>query len=138
MSSGLLRGKKQKNNKIADLMGKLDFYRLIPYPMDRQGPPNRPRYQLTRGLNRLRQQKRCYDITLSRQEGNMMHRLENAQWDRPASILYTGRLFMLFGGPVCADRISNCPLDGVLPCKSLVYLSNLQFELILTDYIRSV
>ena len=36
--------------------------------MDRQGPPNRPCYQLIRGLNRLRQQKRCYDVTLSRQE----------------------------------------------------------------------
>ena len=23
----------------------------------------------------------------------------------------TGRLFLAFGGPVCADRFSNCPLD---------------------------
>ena len=30
--------------------------------------------------------------------------------DRPASG-NTGRLFLAFGGPVCADRISNCPLD---------------------------
>ena len=28
-------------------ISKLNFYKLIPYPMDRQGPPNRPRYQLT-------------------------------------------------------------------------------------------
>ena len=30
--------------------------------------------------------------------------------DRPAGG-NTGRLFLAFGGPVCADRISNCPLD---------------------------
>ena len=31
-----------------------------------------------------------------------------------------------FGGPVCADRISNCPLDRVLTYKNLIYLLNLQ------------
>ena len=30
------------------------------------------------------------------------------------------------GGPVCADRISNCPLDRVLTYKNLIYLLNLQ------------
>ena len=40
----------------------------------------------------------------------MMHHLASAQyWDWPASG-DTGRLFLAFGGPVCADRISKCPL----------------------------
>ena len=47
--------------------------------MDRQGPPNRPCYQLTSGLNRFRQRKRCYDVALSRQEGSTKHHLPNAQ-----------------------------------------------------------
>ena len=46
--------------------------------------------------------------------------------DRPAGD-NTGRLFLTFGGPVCADRISNCPLDRVLTYKNLIYLLNLQF-----------
>ena len=40
----------------------------------------------------------------------------------------TGRLFLTFGGPVCADRISYCPLDRVLTYKNLIYLLNLQFS----------
>ena len=36
------------------------------------------------------------------------------------------RLFLSFGGPVCVDRISNCPLDRVLTYKNLIYLLNLQ------------
>ena len=47
--------------------------------------------------------------------------------DQPASG-NTGRLFLAFGGPVCADRISNCPLDRVLTSKNLIYLLNLQFS----------
>ena len=46
--------------------------------------------------------------------------------DRPAGG-NTGRLFLAFGGPVCADRISICPLDRVLTYKNLIYLLNLQF-----------
>ena len=46
--------------------------------------------------------------------------------DRPAGG-DTERLFLTFGGPVCADRISNCPLDRVLTYKNLIYLLNLQF-----------
>ena len=46
--------------------------------------------------------------------------------DRPAGG-NTGRLFLAFGGPVCADRISNCPLDRVLTYKNFIYLLNLQF-----------
>ena len=56
-----------------------------------------------------------------------MRHLANAQyWDRPAGG-NTGRLFLAFGGPVCADRISNCPLDRVLTYKNLIYLLNLQY-----------
>ena len=63
---------------------------------------------------------------LSRQEVNTMRHLANAQyWDRPAGG-NTGRLFLAFGGPVCADQISNCPLDRVLTYKNLIYLLNLQ------------
>ena len=66
---------------------------------------------------------------LSRQEVNTMRHLANAQyWDRPAGG-NTGRLFLAFGGPVCADRFSNCPLDRVLTYKNLIYLLNLQFAL---------
>ena len=39
----------------------------------------------------------------------------------------TGRLFLTFGGPVRADRISYCPLDRVFTYKNLIYLLNLQF-----------
>ena len=67
---------------------------------------------------------------LSRQEVNTMRHLANAQyWDRPAGG-NTGRLFLAFGGPVCADRFSNCPLDRVLTYKNLIYLLNLQFSVI--------
>ena len=47
--------------------------------------------------------------------------------DRPAGG-NTGRLFLMFGRPVCADRISNCPLDRVLTYKNLIYLLNLQIS----------
>ena len=56
-----------------------------------------------------------------------MRHLANAQyWDRPAGG-NTGHLFLEFGGPVCANRISNYPLDRVLTYKNLIYLLNLQF-----------
>ena len=67
---------------------------------------------------------------LSKQEVNTMRHLANAQyWDWPAGG-NTGRLFLAFGGPVCADRFSNCPLDRVLTYKNLIYLLNLQFVLV--------
>ena len=72
--------------------------------------------------------KICYDVRLSRQEGSTMRHLASAlYWDRPAGG-NTGRLFLMFDGPVCADRISNCPLDRVLTYKKLIYLLNLQFS----------
>ena len=43
----------------------------------------------------------------------------------------TGCLFLTFGGPVCADRISNCPLDRVLTYENLIYLLNLQIAIVL-------
>ena len=52
--------------------------------------------------------------------------------DRPASG-NTGRLFLAFGGPVCADRISYCPLDRVLTYKNLIYLLNLQIFALATN-----
>ena len=54
--------------------------------------------------------------------------------DRPAGG-NTGRLFLAFGGPVCADRISNCPLDRVLTYKNLIYLLNLQVFLHLYKFV---
>ena len=36
----------------------------------------------------------------------------------------------MFGGPVCAARFSNCPLDRVL---TLIYLLNLQFYLFINS-----
>ena len=71
---------------------------------------------------------------LSRQEVNTMRHLANAQyWDRPAGG-NTGRLFLAFGGPVCADRFSNCPLDRVLTYKNLIYLLNLQIYVVWIAY----
>ena len=55
-------------------------------------------------------------------KGSTRRHLGSAQyWDWPAGG-NTGRLFLAFGGPVCADRISNCPLDRVLTYKNLIYL----------------
>ena len=69
--------------------------------------------------------KRCYDVSLSRQEGSMRRHLGSAQYlDRPASILYTGRLFLAFGRPVYADQISNCPLDRIYLCNKNYHLLN--------------
>ena len=45
----------------------------------------------------------------------------------------TGRLFLTFGGPVRANRISYCPLDRVLTYKNLIYLLNLQFHSLTSD-----
>ena len=56
----------------------------------------------------------------------MCHLASALYWDRLAGG-NTGRLFLTFGGLVCADRISNCPLDRVLTYKNLIYLLNLQF-----------
>ena len=105
--------------------------------MDTQDPPNRPHYQLTRGLIGLDNKKdamtsRCLD----RKE------VRHATWRTHtgtgplvgALSAHIRRLFLSFGGPVCADRISNCPLDRVLTYKNLIYLLNLQFHSIFCKF----
>ena len=64
---------------------------------------------------------------LSRQEGSTTRHLASAQHWTGLAGGDTGRLFLTFGGPVCADRISYCPLDRVLTYKNLIYLLNLQY-----------
>ena len=43
----------------------------------------------------------------------MICHLANAQYYAGPAGGNTGRFFLSFGGPVCTDRISNCPLDRV-------------------------
>ena len=57
--------------------------------MDGQDPPNRPRYQLTRGLIGLDSEKRRDDVILTRQEVCTRRHLANVHSvTGPASILY--------------------------------------------------
>ena len=98
--------------------------------MDRQGPPNRPRYQLTGGLIGLDNEKdammsRCLDSNEVRGAIWQVH--SRTGQSVGALCAHIRRLFLLFGGPVCANRISNCPLDRVLTYKILIYLLNFQF-----------
>ena len=95
--------------------------------MDTQDPPTDPAISL-RGVNRFRQRNRGYDVTLSRQEGSTTRHLASVQHWTGLAGGNTGRLFLTFGGPACADRISYCPLDRVLTYKNLIYLLNLQFR----------
>ena len=97
--------------------------------MDTQDPPNRPRYQLTRGLRGLDNEKdamtsRCLDRKEVRHATLRAHTGTGTLVG--ALCTHIRRLFLSFGGPVCADRISNCPLDRVLTYKNLIYLLNLQ------------
>ena len=72
--------------------------------MDRQGPPNQPRYQLTRDLTRFRQQKRRDDISMCRQEGSTVRHLANVHSvTGPAGSIYR-MAFLSFGGTGRADR----------------------------------
>ena len=57
----------------------------------------------------------------------MMHHLASAQYWTGLAGGNTGHLFLTFGGKVCTNRISNCPLDRVLTYKNLTYFLNLQF-----------
>ena len=77
-----------------------------------------------RGLNRFRQQKRCYDM-LSRQEGRRMRHLANTQNVADQLVETQDIFFFMFGGPVCVSILAIGPLDRVLTCK-LIYLLNLQ------------
>ena len=76
----------------------------------------------------FRQRKRCYDVTLSRQEGSTTRHLASAQSKDRLAGGDTGRLFLTFGGPVSPTGVSNCPLDRVLTYKNLIYLLNLQIS----------
>ena len=84
--------------------------------MDTQGPPNRPRYQLTRGFIGLDNEKdamtsRCLD---SKEIRGAIWRVHSETGQLVGALCtHIRRLFLSFGGPVCADRISNCPLDRV-------------------------
>ena len=97
--------------------------------MATQDPPTDPAISLL-GSNRFRQRKRCYDVTLSRQEGSTARHLASAQYWTGLAGGNTGRLFLTFGGPVCADRISYCPLDRVTKMPNFQptgYLRNVLF-----------
>ena len=62
--------------------------------MDHQGPPIQPRYLPTRALHKIRQQKRCYDVTLSGQEGSTRWHLANAHSvTGPAGSIYRMSFF---------------------------------------------
>ena len=67
--------------------------------MDRQGPPNQPRYQLTKGLIiRFRQRKRRDAVSLSRQEGSTMRHLANAHsMTGSAGIIYRTVFSVVWG-----------------------------------------
>ena len=45
-------------NKVANLIGNLNFYKFMPYLMDKRGPPNRPHIHLTKGHLRLEEQNK--------------------------------------------------------------------------------
>ena len=94
--------------------------------MDRQDPPTDPAVNLLGVFIMFRQRKRCYDVTLSRQEGSTTRHLASAQSKDRLAGGDTGRLFLTFGGPVSPTGVSNCPLDRVLTYKNLIYLLNLQ------------
>ena len=89
--------------------------------MDTQDPPNRPRYQLTRGLRGLDNKKDdgtsgCLDRKYEAPSGEYTLLGPAGWWQHRTSF------------SVSADRISNCLLDRVLTYKNLIYLLNLQFH----------
>ena len=72
--------------------------------------------------------KKMHDITLSRQEGSMVRHLASVHHWTGLAGGNTGRLFLTYGGPVCADWISNCPLDRVLTYKNLFYYATIAYH----------
>ena len=72
--------------------------------MDRQDPPIRPRYQLTRGLNRTRNDKDAMTSHCLDRKGSTMRHLANAHAVTGPAGSFTGRLFLMFGGTVRTDR----------------------------------
>ena len=71
--------------------------------MDRQGPPNWPRYQLTGGVTRTRHEKDGMTSRLDRKRKYDAPPGKCTLLAGPAG-LYTGRLFLTFGGTGRADR----------------------------------
>ena len=65
--------------------------------MDRRGPPNWSRYQLTRGLSKFRQGKKWHDVALSRQDRSRAHHLLNAHYGP----VLPGQTGCLFSGVLC-------------------------------------
>ena len=63
-----------------------------------------------------------------------MRHLVREQYQASPASGSTGRLFLLFGRPVCAHPISNCPLDRVLTYKNLIYLLNFQIWVYFLTY----
>ena len=57
--------------------------------MDRQGPPNRPRYQLTRGLTRIRHEKDAMTSrSVNRKSSTMCHLVNAHSVTGPAGSIY--------------------------------------------------
>ena len=68
--------------------------------MDGQDPPNRPRYQLTRGLIGLDSEKRRYDVILTRQEVCTRRHLANVHSDWSCRYFIQNDFFCRLAGPV--------------------------------------
>ena len=71
------------------------------------------------------QLRRCYDVTLSRDEGNGSRYLVNASHHRPCWCIHRTS-FLCLAGPVCAVAVAYCPLGKVLTYKNLIFSLNLQ------------
>ena len=52
-------------------------------------------------------QNRCFDVTLSRQEGSTTCYLANAQYQTSLASGNPGHLFPMFSGLVCTDKLGN-------------------------------
>ena len=120
-----------QRNKIANIISKLNFYNLIPYPKDTQNPPNRPRYQLTRGLIGLDNKKDAM-TSLSSQEGSTMCHLASARYLAGLASGKTGRLFLSFGRLVCTDQITMSIGEGI-NLSDFVFISMANLILVRTD-----
>ena len=68
--------------------------------MDRQGPPNRPRYQLTRGLTRIRHEK---DAMTSRGKQEMKYDAPPGENAPVLQLLSDARMRT-------GNTVANCPI----------------------------
>ena len=122
-----------KPHKIANLISKLNFYKLIPYPMDnllnrsaQTGPANAKKSPLFppagRSVVLCTPQMAPRTSFLSRQP-DVIASFSLSKPVRPLVSWQRGR----WEGLVC-------PLDRVLTYKNLIYLLNLQFYCVNTSY----